>query len=170
MFAKIINAPPSQSVKIQDSNMAFPIFYRICFTIFDIFLPIFGVFGNLIAPTFILNNYTSLYVSPPATETILLLDAMAGFLASLAFMQIYFLSTRPNDMTVWRGMQGGTLLVDIFMLGGFARALITEGRTDCMDWRSDDWSNVGGYVVIAAIRLAFLLGVGIRGEGKGKRA
>ncbi|KZP04920.1 hypothetical protein FIBSPDRAFT_878038, partial [Athelia psychrophila] len=132
--------------------------------------PLSGIVGNLFAPTFILNNYTSLYVSPPATETILLLDAMAGFLASLSFMQIYFLRTKPNDMTVWRGMQGGTLLVDIFMLGGFARALIAEGRTDWMNWRSDDWSNVGGYVAISAVRMAFLLGVGIRGEGKGKRA
>lgn len=150
--------------------MSFPTFYRISFAIFDIVLPLSGIVGNLFAPTFILNNYTSLYVSPPATETILLLDAMAGFLASLSFMQIYFLRTKPNDMTVWRGMQGGTLLVDIFMLGGFARALIAEGRTDWMNWRSDDWSNVGGYVAISAVRMAFLLGVGIRGEGKGKRA
>lgn len=73
-------------------------------------------------------------------------------------------------MTVWRAQEGGTLLQDIFMLGGFARALIAGGRTDCTLWRSDDWSNIVGYIVIAGIRTAFLLGIGMREQRKVKRA
>ena len=145
-----------------------PFFYRVCFVIFDVLLPVFGVFGNLFAPEFMLNNFTPLHVSPPATETILLLDATAGFFASLAFLQVVFWRTKPADKTVWRALEGGTLLLDVFMLVGFTRALISEERTDWTAWRSDDWSNLGGYAAIAAVRAAFLLDVGVGEQSKGK--
>ncbi len=152
--------------------MPFPLFYRVCFIILDICLPFYGIYAHLFAPTLILGSFTPHYVNPPATETQLLLDAIAGFFASLAFLQIVFLYTRPHDLTIWRALEGGTLLVDIFQLGGFTRALIAEGRTDCTLWRSDDWSNIAGYSVIAFIRIAFLMGVGMREQvnRKGKRA
>lgn len=68
-------------------------------------------------------------------------------------------------------MQASTFLVDVFMLGGFLRALSTEGRMDTSGWRGDDWANVGGYAVLALVRAAFVAGVGLRQrEPKGKSA
>jgi hypothetical protein len=109
-----------------------PSFYRIWSTIVDPLLTLVGVFGNLFAPIATLNSYSPSYVSPPATETTLLLDTVAGFLAGLAFLQVVLLRARTTDMTVWRALQASTVLVDIAMLGGFARALSGQGRTD---WR-----------------------------------
>ncbi len=86
--------------------MPFPLFYRVCFIILDICLPFYGIYAHLFAPTLILGSFTPHYVNPPATETQLLLDAIAGFFASLAFLQIVFLYTRPHDLTIcvhWKG-------------------------------------------------------------------
>ena len=146
-----------------------PAFYHVCFTVLDPVLSLLGVFGNLFAPTSILNSYTPSYVSPPATETILLLDTTAGFLAGLIFLQIFLLRAKPTDMTVWRALQAGTLLVDFAMLGGFARAFSVQGRTDWRGWRAEEWTNLGITGGVAVIRTAFLLGIGVGGQGKGKR-
>ena len=147
-----------------------PAFYRICFTVFDLIMPLAGVFGNVFAPDFILKSYTSSQVFPPAPETILLLDAMAGFFAGLAFLHVFLLRANPTNIPVWRAVQGSTVLVDLFMLGGFGRALSTEGRLDPKVWRAEDWGNIGGYAGILFIRMAFILGIGMGRQVKEKRA
>lgn len=141
-----------------------PSFYRIWFTVVDPFLSIIGVYGNLFAPTSILNSYSSSYVSPLTTETIPLLDTTAGFLASLAFLQVALLRAKPTDLTVWRALQGSTGLVGIAMLGGFTRVLCVEGRTDWRDWKVEEWTSLGNTAGVALIRTAFLLDDGMGGE------
>ncbi|PWN93205.1 hypothetical protein FA10DRAFT_16032 [Acaromyces ingoldii] len=144
--------------------MAIPTFYRVVFFLFDVAMPLFGVVANTTMPEFIVSAYTPKIAKPIATETIVLLDGMAGFFACLIFLNLYFLSTKANDVTVWRGLQGGTLLTDVFMLFAFGRALSTEGRTTLESWRGEDYGNVVGYTVILLVRLAFVLGLGLKEE------
>ncbi|KAF6236879.1 hypothetical protein HO173_005170 [Letharia columbiana] len=150
-----------------------PSFYRIWFTVVDPFLSIIGVYGNLFAPTSILNSYSSSYVSPPTTETIPLLDTTAGFLAGLAFLQVALLRAKPTDLTVWGALQGSTVLVDIAMCGWIYEGVVCRGRTDWRDWKVEEWTSLGNTAGVALIRTAFLLDVGMggeeRGDGKGKR-
>ncbi|KZP10763.1 hypothetical protein FIBSPDRAFT_1051146 [Athelia psychrophila] len=145
-----------------------PSFYRIWFTVVDPLLSIAGVLGNLFVPTTILNSYSPSFVSPPATETIYLLDATAGFLAGLVLLQVVLLRARPTDVTVWRVLQASMLLVDLAMLGGFARALSAQGRTVWRVWRAEEWTNLVIIAGVAVIRTAFVLGVGMGGQRKGK--
>jgi len=150
-------------------TVSIPLFYRAIFTVLDLLLPLFGIYAHTVAPALVLKGWTPTHASPPAIDTYLLSDALAGFFASLAFLQIFLLWPKPNDWVVWRAMQGATLLTDIFMLGGFYRALRSEGRLDTHLWRAEDYSNIGGYAVISIIRVAFLLGIGLR-ISKSKRA
>lgn len=100
-------------------------------------------------------------------ETYVLLDCTSGFFAALAFINIYLLLYRPNDLVVWRGLIAGILIQDLFMVGGFLRELrLRDGGVELADWSGQDWGNIGGYTAIALLRGLFLAGVGL-GGGKG---
>ena len=143
-----------------------PVFYRVWFTIVDPVLSLIGVFGNLLTPTAILDFYTPTSAAPPATETILLLDTVAGFFACLTFLQLVLLRARPDDLVVWCSLQCSTLLVDVAMLGAIARALSREGRIDWNGWRAEEWTNIGITSGVLIIRLVFLTTTGVGAQGK----
>jgi hypothetical protein len=97
-------------------------FYRVWFTTIDPVLSLSGVLGNLFAPAAILRSYSPSFVSPPATETTVLLYTAAGFLAGHMLLSIGLLRAKPNDVTVWRAFQANSSIVDFFMIAGLAQA------------------------------------------------
>ena len=146
-----------------------PSFYRTWFTVIDPILSIVGVFTNILAPTTILKSFNPSSTTPPAPETIFILDQSAGFFACLTFLQLGILRARPADVGLYRAVQAGTLMVDLAMLAGFARTLGTQGRLGLAGWRAEEWTNIGITVGVAVIRTTFLLGLGMEGRGKGKK-
>jgi len=120
--------------------MTIPLTYRVTFIFLDIILPIFGVTMHITNAPFILTGFTPSPILPPSSETIVLLDTLAGWYAALAFLNIVFLMKRPNDIVVWRALGGATLLIDLFMLGAFGREL-SGGRT----WRGVSFSDGKAY-------------------------
>ncbi|KAL8907060.1 MAG: hypothetical protein Q9171_006007, partial [Xanthocarpia ochracea] len=76
-----------------------PPFYRIFFTIIDPIITILGIYAQLLTPLTVLTSYTPTPHNPPGTETVLLLDTVAAFLAGLLILQVYLLRARPADMT-----------------------------------------------------------------------
>jgi hypothetical protein len=147
-----------------------PSFYRIWFTIVDPILSLIGVASNIFAPTSILNSYSPSFANPPTAETVVLLDSVSGFLTALTFLQLVLLRARPNDLAVWRSLQAAVLLVDFFMLVGFARALGMQERTSWTVWRTEEWTNLGVTGAVAVIRTSFLMGLGMGGHGKSRMA
>lgn len=146
-----------------------PIAYRILFILLDVALPIMGICFNLFAPVQALQNLTPNPTTPINLETYVLLDCTSGFFAALAFINIYLLLHRPNDLEVWRALCAGVLLQDLFMIGGFLRELrLRDGGVAVADWTGQDWGNVGGYTVIALLRGLFVAGIGL-GRGKGMK-
>lgn len=144
-----------------------PIAYRVLFVLLDIALPIMGICFNTFDPVSALGNFTPRPTTPINMETYVLLDCTSGFFAALAFINIYLLLYRPNDLVVWRGLIAGILIQDLFMVGGFLRELrLRDGGIELADWSGQDWGNVGGYTAIALLRGLFLAGVGL-GGGKG---
>ena len=139
------------------TNVKIPLVYRALFIGFDILLPIMGIFLNAFSPITTLTSYTHYPVTPPNLETLVLLDGTSGFLAALAFLNMFFLLYRPNDILVWKALIGAVLLQDVFMLSGFARELKLRGS----DWRSEDYGNIVGYIFIATVRSLFLLDLGL---------
>ncbi|KAL9019148.1 MAG: hypothetical protein Q9185_003579 [Variospora sp. 1 TL-2023] len=139
-------------------------FYRIWFTIVDPLLSLLGVYTNFFTPTTVLNSYAPTFVSPPGSETIVLLDTVAAFLVGLIFLELFLLRAKSTDMTVWRALQGSQLLVDIGMLAAFTRALESQGRMDWKVLRAEDWGNYLITAGVAVIRSAFLMGVGMNSQ------
>jgi hypothetical protein len=143
-------------------------FYRVWFTTIDPVLSLSGVLGNLFAPAAILRSYSPSFVSPPATETTVLLYTAAGFLAGHMLLSIGLLRAKPNDVTVWRAFQANSSIVDFFMIAGLAQAASVQGRLSLRTWRAEDWINVCVLFGVATIRLAFLAGVGMSKRGRGR--
>lgn len=141
-----------------------PSFYRVWFTVIDPLFSSLGVFGSLFTPASVLSSFSPTFANPPSIETTVLLDTLTGFYLALIFLQVVLLRARPTDLTVWRGLQAATLIVDICILAGMMRALSAQGRTDPSTWRAEEWPNMGITAGVAVIRSAFLLGVGT-GEG-----
>ena len=154
------------SVLTMPSISAIPSFYRIWFTTIDPLFSLLGVTTNLFSPASVLTSYSIRPASPPATETMFLLDTVAGMLGGLMVFQVYLMRAKPTDLVVWRAVQAATVLVDIGMLGGFLRAMGREGRMGIGRWRGEEWINLGFLVTVLGIRGAFLGGLGIGTKSK----
>jgi hypothetical protein len=74
------------------------------------------------------------------------------------------------DPTVWRIVQGATLVVDFSLMAVMAVALNMQGVLgEPQKWRSIEQFNMGFTAVIAVGRIAFLMGVGGNGAATKKR-
>lgn len=136
-----------------------PSAYRVIFFLFDFLMPLGGSVAHVIAPRAILGGLAVAPSAPPAVETQMLLDSLAGWFVGLALLHTYLQLARPSDRRAWVPVIAAVFVQDIFQLGGFARAMHTEGRTlvDTSTWRNEDWSNLGGYAFIALVRLLFVM-------------
>ena len=143
-----------------------PSFYRTWFTILDPILSVTGVVANLFFPNAYLDSLTTSATNPPTIETTALLDSLAGFYGALVFLQLGLLRPRPRDLGIWRTLQAATLVVDVFILEAFARALHAQGRLGLVHWRAEEWMNIGLTAFVAVLRTAFLLGLGMEPQGK----
>lgn len=125
-----------------------------------------GITFNTFTPAKALQNFASNPTTPINPETHVLLACTSGFFAALAFINIYLLVHRPNDLVVWRGLITGVLLQDLFMVGGFLTEIRSRGGigVGIADWNGQDWGNVVGYSTIALLRGMFVAGVGLGGD------
>lgn len=143
-----------------------PSFYRYTFTFFDPLLSGFGCIGGLFSPAEALESYTPHFVFPPATETLALLDVKAAFCAASTFLQAYLLRARPDDVALWRIVQGSNTIISLGMVGAILRALAGQGRLRPELWRRSEMVAVGLTTGLIGVRLAFMMGVGMRPGGR----
>ena len=139
-----------------------PSFYSAFFKTIDPILALAGAILPQIDSRTYLKDFSPAAISPPAIETKLLLDIMTGFYTGTALLQIFLLRAKSSDLTVWRFVEANILIQDVAILGGFARALSVQGRTNWTAWRIEEWRNIIILGVVAIIRIAFLTGVGLR--------
>ena len=113
-------------------------------------------------------GYSPNAVHPPTTETVHLLDSMAGFFLTLGLLEAVLLRVKPNDVAVWRIVEASVSVLDIVMVFAAVRAMTVEGRMDLTYWRGDDWRLVVGNAGMGIARLACAAGLGFGKERKGK--
>ena len=94
----------------------------------------------------------------------MLLDHLAAFLVGFVFFQLYLLPKRSGDLLVWRGVQAGTLLIDVCLLAAVTRSLAAQGRLELGKLRVEDWGNFAITGTVGVVRSAFLLGIGMKGK------
>lgn len=138
--------------------------YMAVFTVFDLLLPLAGIYLHLFQPSVVLAGFTPSPSSSIAPETRVLLDAMAGWFAGLIVLHLYVRSIEPSNIFLWRALQGGLVLVDILQLIGFYRELSSQRRTHIQSWRGEDWQNIVGYTGLTLTRFSFVLGMGSKKE------
>ncbi|EXJ75151.1 uncharacterized protein A1O5_01847 [Cladophialophora psammophila CBS 110553] len=147
-----------------------PTFYRVFFSTIDPLIALSGALTQVFAPATILTLYNpSSAALPPAIETTVLLDSTAGYLVSTMFLQVVMLRARPADLTVWRCLQGSILIQDLAIIGAVVGALKTQHRLDWGLVTAKEWSNLAILAGVGALRVAFLLGIGVGGRGKAKK-
>lgn len=142
-----------------------PVVYRVVFTWVDPIFCLVGLATHIFDPLTTLGGYSPNFASPPATETVHLLDSMAGFFATLGVLEAVLLRARPADVGVWRIVQASVALLDVFMVLAAFRALSADGRLDPTIWRGDDYRLTVGNVGIGLLRIACALGIGM-GQGQ----
>lgn len=149
-----------------------PKFYRVALAIIDLGISPITAITTLFAPQLLLNAYTPTYTSPPAHETIFIMDQSAGFFLMAAFLQLFLFRSRPDDLLLWRAFESSLLLVDSAYVFGYVKLLSTNDRLGMSAWRLDDWGNWGVIIAIVGVRVAFLAQIGFREQtkGKGKKA
>jgi hypothetical protein len=134
----------------------------------DPLIALSGVLTHLLSPATMLKLYNPAATLPPRPETLTLLDINAGFLLATMPLQIVMLRLRPNDVAVWKCLQGSILIQDLGIIAAVLRSLSVQGRLDLGLIRVDEWGNIGILAGVAIIRAAFVLGVGLNGKGRGK--
>ncbi|KAH6976614.1 hypothetical protein EDB80DRAFT_546321, partial [Ilyonectria destructans] len=88
-------------------------------------------------------------------------DQLAATYILFAFNEAIILRTR-NDLRVWRGILIGILVCDaIHLYGSWAALSGTVFWYPCT-WRPEDWVNLVSLWGQAAVRLAFVAGVGLK--------
>ncbi|KIW86007.1 hypothetical protein Z517_01401 [Fonsecaea pedrosoi CBS 271.37] len=151
-----------------------PPLYRVFFSTIDPLIALSGALTQLFAPSTILRLYNASSATiPPAPETTVLLDSGAGYLLSTLFLQVAMLRARPADVLVWRCLQGAILVQDVAIIGAVARSLDVQRRLEWGLVTGQEWANLAILAGVGALRVAFLLGVGMRmdelnGDKKGK--
>lgn len=96
-------------------------------------------------------------------EMQVVLDQLAGTYLLFAFNQAVVLRAADGHLRVWRALLAGMLLCDLVHVAATARAM--GGWAVMVDpavWRPYDWVNIVILYGVAAMRVAFLCGVGVR--------
>lgn len=149
----------------QSTAQRIPVGYRYFFLYIDPLFPLFGVYAHLLLPpSFVLGGFSPNPIVPPAHETRLLLDYMAGFYALLFVLQFFGLrlAKYKDDILFWKLIEGSVIFVDVAVVAGFLRVLHLQDRLlDLSLWRGDEWGQIVGNGLFGIVRLCFVLNVGL---------
>ncbi|OBT54430.1 hypothetical protein VE04_04383 [Pseudogymnoascus sp. 24MN13] len=102
---------------------------------------------------------------PPSTAIVL--QQLANLYLLLSITEATLLRT-TNDLAVWRVFLFGLLVADVGHVWSVREAVGWEGYWNVAGWNAMDWGNLGFVYVAAALRVAFLLGVGLPAKVGGK--
>jgi hypothetical protein len=143
-------------------------FYRIWFTWVDPLTLVGTAFTCFSNPAGALELIVPADVSVFVPKQAALLHQTGILYAFMGTMYAVLLRASP-DPKMWRIVQSATLGVDIALIATMFVSLETQGRLELGKWRGMDFVNLVFTVWVAAIRVAYLAGVGSRRkEGRKK--
>jgi hypothetical protein len=145
-----------------------PSFYLLFFQTLDPLICLWGASMDFLTPRTVLSSHIP---NPPAPDPghIMILQQRGGAMLNFAVISAVLLRY-TYDLQIWKIVQAAFLIVDLALYYAAWQVLGAQGRLSPSTWRVEDWGSVGITVVAGAVRVAFLMGVGL-GKGKnGKRA
>ncbi|KAF4442449.1 hypothetical protein F53441_11735 [Fusarium austroafricanum] len=137
-----------------------PFAYRFLFLWFEPFAAFGGSILLWFAPKMFLNTMNP--VAKYAPDNKVIYDQVAATYTLFAFNEAVLLRS-TNDLRVWRTVLIGILICDALHLYG-SWAAIPNAFWNVGTWRWEDWVNLGSLWGQAAVRVAFLMGIGLEGN------
>ncbi|RGP76869.1 hypothetical protein FLONG3_4952 [Fusarium longipes] len=137
-----------------------PFLYQLVFLWFE---PVAAFGGSIILwfnPALFLNTMRP--ESRYAPDNKVMYDQLAATYALFAYNEAILLRV-TNDLRVWRAVVIGILLCDALHMYASWAALGSVFWSPGV-WRWEDWVNLGSLWGQAAVRVAFLAGVGLKGN------
>ena len=139
------------------------------YTLFHLYIePTFAFLGSLQA-SFLPIHYLTFFVQEPITTVSphlqIALDQVAGCYTLFAFNEAILLRM-TDDLRVWKTVLAGIALCDIVHLCGSRRALGPDIFWNPALWTAKDWVNMGLLWIPLAMRICFVLGIGIRKDAR----
>ncbi|KAH9903616.1 hypothetical protein F4778DRAFT_91697 [Xylariomycetidae sp. FL2044] len=147
-----------------------PLVYRLFFLIVEPLSALVGAFYAHFRQAEYLGLTThaaapALTVVPPGTSTVL--SQLANLYLLFALNEALVLRA-TGDLRVWKTVLFGLLIADL----GHLYAVGAQGGSwvywDAARWNAIDWGNVPFVYLGACMRLAFLAGIGLGRDGKGR--
>ncbi|KAH8660610.1 hypothetical protein BX600DRAFT_514200 [Xylariales sp. PMI_506] len=128
------------------------------FTVTDPCIAVMGLVFNLFFPDKYLLSLTPSVsaLSPPHPEATILIIAMAGVLASELLLHLFVLRPRPTDVSLWKTVQAGQIIVEGSKLAAVCWIIKGGGGVS-----GQVYTNIIISSVLIAGRIAFMLGLGI---------
>ncbi|KAF4466084.1 hypothetical protein FALBO_7060 [Fusarium albosuccineum] len=142
-----------------------PFVYRALFLYFEPFAAFGGTLLLHFAPALFLNTMSP--TSKYAPDNQVIYDQLGATYTLFAFNEAVVLRI-TKDIRVWKAILIGILICDAMHLYGSWVALGGAIFWDPRAWRAEEWVNLGTLWGQAAVRVAFVAGVGLENNARVK--
>ncbi|KAH8125016.1 hypothetical protein LI328DRAFT_133485 [Trichoderma asperelloides] len=142
-----------------EQKLKIPFAYRALFLYFEPAAALFGALLLHFRPEIFLNTMSP--VAKYAADNQVIYDQLFATYTLFAFNEAVILRI-TKDLRVWKALLVGILVCDAIHLYGSWAALGGAVFWDVRSWRPEDWANLGSLWGQAAVRMAFLAGVGLK--------
>lgn len=122
---------------------------------------------DFFTPAFVTNAFVPSTLAPHNPYFDFYPQQIGGSLLTIGILDVVLLRY-TNDVTIWKILEVAVLLYDLALLWSNYEALKFQGRLSLGGLRVEDWGGIAITAQAAVVRVAFLMGVGLKGVGKGK--
>jgi hypothetical protein len=144
-----------------------PLPYRLLFLYIEPFLALFGALLAHFDPAVYIRSMSP--SAQPIASHQVIYDQLAGTYFLFAFNEAIVLRVVGDDVRIWKAMLLGILICDGLHLYGSWNAL-GDGFWQPSTWRWEDWINLGSLWGQGAVRVLFLMDVGLKKGNKPRTA
>ncbi|KAH7174246.1 uncharacterized protein B0J16DRAFT_348337 [Fusarium flagelliforme] len=154
----VIELSNSSLIKMAITDKIHPI-YTLWFLWVDPALTIMGMWVNFLDHNLALQAFFT--TRPPAAPFAPFLYQIGGMGTSYLIIQLTLLRY-THDVNIWKMVQGAILPADFTMLTAIYVGLKMENNLALGGWRWEDWFSVIVTGICTVLRIAFVLGVGVK--------
>jgi hypothetical protein len=142
--------------------------YSFWFLWVDPILTLVGMYGNFIDHDLAMQAF---FVNYPPTDHFRCFIYQIGGMGTSFLILLVGLLRYTHDINIWKIVQLAILPADFTMLTAIYIGMRISGNLALADWRWEDWFSIVITGICTVLRIAFVLGVGVRDTmARAKRA
>ncbi|KAF6518007.1 hypothetical protein HZS61_002085 [Fusarium oxysporum f. sp. conglutinans] len=142
--------------------------YSLWFLWVDPILTLVGMYVNFIDHDLAMQAF---FINHPPTDHFRCFIYQIGGMGTSYLIILVVLLRYTHDINIWKIVQLAILPADFTMLTAIYIGMRISGNLALADWRSEDWFSIVVTGICTVLRIAFVLGVGVKDtRGRAKRA